>query len=181
MSIYIDRRGYQKDLLPEFRNFKLKLIQSEIEFSVSKDSIKKFQTELSFIRKEFASDIITGSLALSLFGLINRDINDIDILINDEKRYPKYNNNTYGDDERGVMDNRLGFIRFKYKSGFFSKTRDYEVDFFKNEDSSYIEIDFEGTSLKIQHPAEIISAKIKMARNHKHYRDLENIFQKFDI
>ena len=79
------------------------------------------------------------------------------------------------------MDNRLGYIQFKYKPGFFSKTRYYEVDFFKNVDAKYIEFEFEGITLKLQHPIEIISAKMGMTRNHKHYRDLEIIFRKFDI
>lgn len=181
MSIYISRQSHQRDLLPEFRDFKLKLIQSEIDFSVSKDVIKKYHRELSFIRDNFKKDVISGSIALSLLGLITRDVSDIDILIKDEKRYPKYLNETYGDDESGNMDNRLGYVVFEYKPGLFSKTRQYEVDFFKDIDVKYIEFDFEGTTLKLQHPVEIISAKMGMTRVRKHYRDLEIIFRKFDI
>jgi hypothetical protein len=181
MSIYITRQNHtQRDLLPEFRDFKLKLIQSDIDFSVSKEVIKEYRTELSFIRNNFKNDIISGSIALVLLGLIHRVISDIDILIKDENRYSGYINDTYGD-ESGNMDNRLGYIEFKYKPGLFSKTRYYEVDFFKNVDTKYIEFDFEGTTLKIQHPLEIISAKMGMTRSHKHYRDLEIIFRKFDI
>ena len=181
MSIYITRQNReQRDLLPEFRDFKLKLIQNELNFSVNKDVVKKYHTGLSFIKKEFPNDIISGSIALTLLGLIHRDINDIDILIKDEWRYSGYINNTYlGDDEEG-MDNRLGYIVFKYKPGFFSKTKEYEVDFFKDNGAKYIEFDFEGTTLKLQHPLEIISAKMGMTRSHKHYRDLEIIFRKFD-
>lgn len=180
MSIYITRDNYQRrDFLSEFRDLKLKLIQNELNFSVNKDAIQKYHTTLSFIKKEFSNDIISGSIALTLLGLIHRDINDIDILIKDEKRYSGYINDTYlGDDEEG-MDNRLGYIQFKYKPGFFSKTRHYEVDFFKDIDAKYIEFDFEGTTLKLQHPLEIISAKMGMTRAHKHYRDLEIIFYKF--
>ena len=81
MSIYITRQKYQRDLLPEFRDFKLKLIQSDIEFSVSKDLIKKYHTDLTFIRNNFKNDIISGSIALSLLGLIHRVVSDIDIII----------------------------------------------------------------------------------------------------
>lgn len=179
MSIYITRKNYQRDLVPEFRDFKLKLIQSDIDFSVSKEVIKKYHNELSFIRENFKNDVITGSIALILFGLIDRVVSDIDILIKDEGRYSGYINETYGDDESGNMDNRLGYIQFKYKPGFFSKTRYYEVDFFKNVDAKYIEFEFEGITLKLQHPIEIISAKMGMTRSHKHYRDLEIIFRKF--
>ena len=181
MSIYITRENYQRrDLLPEFRDFKLMIIQSDIKFPINKDAIIEYKTELSFIKKEFPNDIITGSLALGLLGLIHRTPGDIDILIKDEKRYSKYSNETYGDDETGNMHNRLGYIEFKYKPGFFSKKRYYEVDFFKDIDTKYIEFDFKGTTLKLQHPLEIISAKMGMTRVHKHYRDLEIIFRKFD-
>ena len=180
MSIYITRENHKRrDLLPEFRDFKLKLIQSDIKFVVTEDVIKKYHTELSFIKNNFKSDIISGSIALILYGLIDRVVSDIDILIKDEKRYSGYIKNVYvGDDEEG-MDNRLGYIEFKYKPGFFSKTRYYEVDFFKNTGAKYIEFDFEGTTLKLQHPLEIITAKMGMTRVHKHYRDLEIIFYKF--
>ena len=178
MSIYISRKNYQRDLLPEFRDFKLKIIQSDIEFSVSKEVIKKYHTDLTFIRNNFKNDIISGSIALSLLGLINRVVSDVDILIKDKNRYSGYINNTYPDDEE--LDNRLGYINFEYKKNFFSKTRDYEVDFFLNLDAKFIEFDFEGTTLKLQHPLEIISAKMGMTRSHKHYRDLEIIFRKFD-
>ena len=181
MSIYISRQNYQRDLLPEFRDFKLKLIQSDIEFSVSKELIKKYHTDLTFIRNNFKNDIISGSIALSLLGLINRTVSDIDILIKDKNRYSGYINNTYVGDGEESLDNRLGYINFEYKKNFFSKTRDYEVDFFLNLDAKYIEFDFEGTTLKLQHPLEIISAKMGMTRVHKHYRDLEIIFAKFDI
>ena len=180
MSIYISRQNYQRDLLPEFSDFKLKLIQSDIDFSVSKDLVKKYHTDLTFIRNNFKNDIISGSIALSLLGLINRVVSDIDILIKDKNRYSGYINNTYVGDDEG-LDNRLGYINFEYKKNFFSRTRDYEVDFFLNLDAKFIEFDFEGTTLKLQHPLEIISAKMGMTRVHKHYRDLEIIFRKFDI
>jgi len=67
MSIYISRQDYQRDLLPEFRDFKLKLIQSDVDFSVSKDLVKKYHTDLTFIRNNFKNDIISGSIALGLF------------------------------------------------------------------------------------------------------------------
>ena len=46
MSIYITRENHKRrDLLPEFRDFKLKLIQSDIKFLVTEDVIKKYHTE----------------------------------------------------------------------------------------------------------------------------------------
>jgi len=184
MSIYISRQNYQRDqrdLVPEFRDLKLKLISSDFQFSVSDKLVKNYYNELLFIKKKFPNDIITGSIALSLVGLINREVSDIDILLKDTSRYSGYMNESYGDSETGMIDNRLGYIIFGFKRGFFYKKRIYEVDFFRDLGSKYIEFEFDGVKLKIQHPLEIISAKMGMSRNHKHYRDLEIIFNKFGI
>jgi hypothetical protein len=177
MSIYISRQNYQdrRDLVPEFRDLKLKLISSDFQFSVSDKLVKNYYNELLFIKKKFPNDIITGSIALNLFGLIDREVSDIDILIKDTDRYSGYMNDSY-DSETGMIDNRLGYVIFGFKRGFFYKKRIYEVDFFRDLGSKYIEFQFEGVNLKIQHPLEIISAKMGMSRNHKHYRDLERIF-----
>ncbi len=180
MSIYVSRGSYQADLTPRFRDLKLKLISDNFNFEVSKDTLKKYYNDLLFIKKEFPNDIITGSIALSLLGLINRDIGDIDILIKDVNRYSGYNNYNYGDEKKGI-ENRLGFIRFKFNKGLLSRTKTYEVDFFKDLGTTYIEFQFEDVILKLQHPLEIVSAKMGMSRHHKHYRDLEIIFNKFDV
>ncbi len=180
MAIYI-KSSYEIDLVPQFRDLKLKLISGDFQFSISNKSIKKYYNELLLIKKKFTNDIITGSIALNLFGLIDREISDIDILIKDTDRYSGYLNETYGDPETGMIDNRLGYILFDFKRGFFYKKRRYEVDFFKDLGTKYIEFQFEGVKLKIQHPLEIISVKMGMSRNHKHYRVLEIIFSKFDI
>ncbi len=180
MAIYI-KSSYEIDLVPQFRDLKLKLISGDFQFSLSQNAVKKYYNELLFIKEKFPNDIITGSIALNLFGLIDREISDIDILIKDTDRYSGYLNETYGDPETGMIDNRLGYILFDFKRGFFYKKRRYEVDFFKDLGTKYIEFQFEGVKLKIQHPLEIISVKMGMSRNHKHYRDLEIIFSKFDI
>lgn len=180
MAIYI-KSSYEIDLVPQFRDLKLKLISGDFQFSLSQNAVKKYYNELLFIKEKFPNDIITGSIALNLFGLIDRELSDIDILIKDTDRYSGYLNETYGDPETGMIDNRLGYILFDFKRGFFYKKRRYEVDFFKDLGTKYIEFQFEGVKLKIQHPLEIISVKMGMSRNHKHYRDLEIIFLKFDI
>ncbi len=171
---------YNKDFITELRELKLKMISGEVNFEISKDSIKNFNTELKFIKKNFTNDIITGSIALNLFSLINRDISDIDILIKDESRYNRYNNHNYGDGEK-LTPNRLGFIKFDYRKNFFSFKKTYEVDFFKDVGSTFIEFEFEGIKLKVQHPIEVISQKMTMSKHHKHWRDLEIIFANFDI
>jgi hypothetical protein len=177
--INIYARNY-KDFTSELRELKLKMISGEVNFEISKDSIKKFNTELKFIKKNFTNDIISGSIALNLFGLINRDISDIDILIKDESGYSRYNNHNYGDGEK-LTPNRLGFIKFDYRKNLFSFKKTYEVDFFKDVGATFIEFEFDGIKLKAQHPIEIISQKMLMSKHHKHWRDLEIIFYKFGV
>ena len=78
------------DLRMEFRNFKLKCINNEIEFKISDSVVNENKSLLSFITDTFPNDVITGSLALKLLGLISRKSNDVDILIKDKNRYDKY-------------------------------------------------------------------------------------------
>jgi hypothetical protein len=186
MSVsYITSAG-NRDFISDFRDLKLRLIKSDINFTINQKALIKYNNELIFISKKFSNDIITGSLALSLFGLINREISDIDILIKDENRFSGYNNHSYGDSETGSIENRLGYILFDFKNtstnflkNLFTKNKRYEVDFFKDLNSKYIEFEFNGTILKLQHPLEIINKKMGLSKNHKHYRDLEIIFYHF--
>jgi hypothetical protein len=171
------------ELQTEFRDYKLKVLNNEITFTPSKDALEKHKDVLSFISHHLPNDIISGSLALNILGLLYRDTTDIDIIINDKNRYPKYDKDGY-DDVEFSTPNRLGYIDFKYKRGIFTKEKEYKVDFFHNESSSFIEVDFNGEKLKIHNPLEIMDYKLNMAINskvysstsRKHNEDLTQIF-----
>jgi len=191
------------DLRMEFRNFKLKSINNEIEFKILDSAIDENKELLSFITDTFPNDIITGSLALKLFGLISRKSNDIDILIKDKNRYNKYIIDGYhekpnhlhlhhlGDDEF-TTPNRLGYKPFKYKKGIFSKEVEYNVDFFEDKNVPFLEfnIDISTTfhsnikKIKIHNPLEIMdyklgifaNPKVGRATGRKHNEDLTQIF-----
>jgi hypothetical protein len=171
------------ELQTEFRDYKLKVLNNEITFTPSKDALEKHKDVLSFISHHLPNDIISGSLALNILGLLHRDTTDIDIIINDKNRYPKYDKDGY-DDLEFSTPNRLGYIDFKYKRGIFTKEKEYKVDFFHNESSSFIEVDFNGEKLKIHNPLEIMDYKLNMAINskvysstsRKHNEDLTQIF-----
>ena len=171
------------ELQTEFRDYKLKVLNNEITFTPSKDALEKHKDVLSFISHHLPNDIISGSLALNILGLLYRDTTDIDIIINDKNRYPKYDKDGY-DDVEFSTPNRLGYIDFKYKRGIFTKEKEYKVDFFHNESSSFIEVDFNGEKLKIHNPLEIMDYKLNMAINskvysstsRKHNEDLTRIF-----
>ena len=178
------------DLRMEFRNFKLKSINNEIEFKISDSVVDENKELLTFITDNFPNDIITGSLALKLFGLISRKSNDIDILIKDKNRYDNYIIDGY--DDEFTTPNRLGFKSFKYKKGIFSKEVEYNVDFFEDKNVTFLEftIDISTTfhsnikKIKIHNPLSIMDYKLgifanpKVARatGRKHNEDLTQIF-----
>ena len=178
------------DLRMEFRNFKLKSINNEIEFKISDSVVDGNKELLTFITDTFPNDIITGSLALKLFGLISRKSNDIDILIKDKSRYDKYIIDVY--DDEFTTPNRLGYKSFKYKKGIFSKEVEYNVDFFEDKNVPFLEftIDISTTfhsnvkKIKIHNPLEIMDYKLGIFANpnvvlttgRKHNEDLTLIF-----
>ena len=169
----------------EFRNLKLSIITGEIDIKLNNSIMDRVEA-MDFIINSFPSDILTGSIALRLYGLLDRYHNDIDIIINDSKRYPSYEKEKYGDEESDFIDsNRLGTRTLAYKSGIFSKKKLYEVDFFENIDTKYQEVIFKRKKFKIQEPLEILNHKMIMASNNsssstKHLVDLECIFRKYN-
>ena len=171
------------ELKTEFRNLKLKVISGELTFSINQVVSKQLSSELDFINSEFKSDIISGSIVLKLYGLIKRDINDIDILLDDKSRYTNYKIGGYDEDS---VPNRLGSKDFKYKSGFFSKKKEYEVDFFENTDAPYDLVKIGNNTYKLHNPLEILNYKMSMALNNtnsglKHNEDLSLIFRHLDM
>lgn len=179
-----------EELKSEFRDYKLKVLSGEIKFTPLNyplDSVylssKKYKDLLYFISDTFSNDIVSGSLALSLFGLLHRQVNDIDILIDDKNRYDGYNKDGYSDDEFSTP-NRLGYKKFKYKRGIFTSEKEYNVDFFENVGASFITVDFDGKKVKVHNPLEIMDYKLNMAINpkvikstsRKHNEDLTQIF-----
>ena len=178
------------DLRMEFRNFKLKSINNEIDFKILDSMIDENKELLTFITDTFPNDIITGSLALKLFGLISRKSNDVDILIKDKNRYDEYIIDNY--DDEFTTPNRLGYKPFKYKKGIFSKEVEYNVDFFEDKNVPFLEftIDISTTfhsnikKIKIHNPLEIMdyklgifaNPKVGRATGRKHNEDLTQIF-----
>jgi hypothetical protein len=177
MSIRIISSELTSDELKiEFRDYKLKVLNGEINFTTSEEYLNKSRNLLQFISDTFPNDIITGSLALSIFGLIHRDTNDIDILIDDKDRYPKYIKDGY--DAEFSTPNRLGYREIKYQKPAVGieklirrKEEIYTVDFFHNDNnSSFITINFNDKQLKVHNPLEVMDYKLNMAINSKVYR-----------
>lgn len=172
------------ELKTEFRDYKLKVLNNEVKFMPSDGALEKHKDVLSFISHHLPNDIISGSLALNILGLLHRDTTDIDMIIDDKNRYPKYVKDGYEDDEFSTP-NRLGYVDFEYKRGIFTSKKEYKVDFFHNDyGASFTELDFNGVKIKIHNPLEIMNYKLNMAINsktirttsQKHNEDLTRIF-----
>jgi len=183
---YSTDRLSKEELISENRNWKLKVLHGQIKFDFDKKQIDKYSDRLNFIYENFPNEILSGSLALNLFGLINRQSNDIDILISDKNKFSGYTLSTYGDEEIKTP-NRLGFITYKWKSNIFSETHHYEVDFFEDPDASFIELKFgmfNSKTLKVHNAVDIVGYKVKLAlggqgfssTRNKHNTDLTYIF-----
>jgi hypothetical protein len=172
------------ELISEMRDYKLKLINDEIKFDLSLKSVEKFKKELSFLTDSLPNDIISGSMALNLLGLLSRKTKDIDILIEDKERFTGYNNGYYDDEFQ--TPNRLGFKEFKWKRNFLTKEVTFDVDFFEKGESTFIFFQFENFQLKIHNPVEIMQYKLDMVLSpksdryvkRKHNEDLTRIFGK---
>jgi hypothetical protein len=173
------------ELISEFRDFKLKSLSGEINFELKNSVITDDISEkLDFIIHNFPNDLITGSLALYLLGLLTRRTNDIDIIIPDRNRYPKYLQGDY--DDEFSTPNRLGFVLFKYRKNIFSSTKEYEVDFFENKEASFLTFTYKRHLIKIHNPLEIMQHKLDIVMNkralrltqRKHNEDLTRIFGK---
>ncbi len=180
---------------PSLRDFKIDMVSGERTVSVSEMAKARFAEELRFISANIPGAVITGSLALNLYGLIERSIGDIDIIIADGGRYSGYSKGcSYGAAEDGEMKlaNRLGYIVFREKRGIFDRlfrrdSRCWQVDFFESKEAKFQEFEFEGKPYRIHDPISILETKCvleSVSRNHdgpdgekaKHFRDLACIF-----
>jgi hypothetical protein len=187
----------------ELRNLKIEIVSGERKIEISEAAKRKHAEELRFIGETFLKeDVITGSLALNLYGLIDRKVGDIDIMIQDRKRYSGYVVGIrYGEPEDGEMklSNRLGSKEFKQsRKGliryvpFFRNARIWEVDFFEA-DPKYVAFEFEGREYRVQEPMAVVETKCVLEENsikrvrysydddpdspkEKHCRDLMCIF-----
>ena len=106
----------------EFRDIKINLINgSDFDLTITDENKSRFKNELRFLKEICPNDIITGSLALNLYGLFNRQVRDIDVLIKDKDRHSiyliaidRYNLST---PEIAEIEesNHLGYIFLDYK------------------------------------------------------------------
>lgn len=154
----------KEEINRNIRDIKLKVLTNEYEFSINENILDMYKNELNFIYKKFDkyNVVITGSLALKIYGLIDRIVGDIDLLINDmngiEKTKPLRNTISYDNGElyfgSNIYKNRINLL----------KVDKYKVDFFKN-NSTNREFIYRNKVYKIDDPINIIEKKANMLLN----------------
>jgi hypothetical protein len=163
-----------------FRNFKLDIIESNIKLEISEKNFNKFiQTKQYQAFSKFTpEEIITGSTSLYLFGLIDREPVDVDVICFDGKSYEPFIDRSYSFD----VPNYFGYRDFKVKKRFWNKSTWVTIDFFEFQDEEFIEYKRFNTHLiKIENPLNIIQKKFNIVcsenvnLSNKHYHDLKRI------
>jgi hypothetical protein len=201
MGIY-DTPSWILDFEPKsaLRDLKIQMITTDdVKFSVSTTNMEVHENELDFLKIFCTDDVITGSFALNLYGLINRGCNDIDVLIKDKDRYPNahyYNDHSYSGDV-DFSENRLGFkyhihrkevtiknpflnsllhpflLPINYLIKVFGNEYNFKVDYFIDNDVRYNTFEYKGHTYKIHCPLQIMDQKLDMYlknKNTNHYR-----------
>lgn len=208
MGIY-DTPSWVIDFEPKsaLRDLKIQMITTDdVKFSVSNVNMEVHENELDFLKIACPDDVITGSFALNLYGLINRSCNDIDVLIKDKDRYPNahyYNDHHYSGDV-GFSENRLGYKQHVYRKEVtinsflnsflfpfilvvnylikvFGNEYIYKVDYFLDNDVRYNTFEYKGHTYKIHCPLQIMDQKLNMYlkdTNSQHYLSRENKHKK---
>lgn len=160
-SWYPARFLEKEEINRNIRDIKLKVLTDEYDFSINENILGMYKNELNFIYEKFDkyNVVITGSLALKIYGLIDRIVGDIDLLINDMNGIEiKPLINHYDNDEL-----YFGSNIYKNRINLF-KVDKYKVDFFKN-DSLNSEFIYRNRVYKIDDPINIIEKKANMLLN----------------
>ena len=141
--------------------------------------------EISGVIKIIASKhpevVFCGSLSLVLNGLLKRQINDIDILVNDDytQKGGFFNKNRLA--AENICTSHTFFVDDNKIKCFPLIINNVKVDVLYNENSSpvYNEFDFDGTKILIEKPEAAINFKKKYILNIddqlnilKHFKDL---------
>lgn len=180
-----------KSILRDIKISKLKGDFSDFKI-ISIDDIKKdkkLYNDLVFIGENIPNSLVCGSIALKLFGLLHRDHNDIDLMIEDENRYSYMPVGMYETEH----ENRLGFSKVKevkqskIKKLLGIKPKEKTIDFFKGEIESldYYILEIGDLKIKVINPMYVIESKNKSVDylmldffSDKNHSDIKECFNK---
>ena len=88
--------------LSEMRNLKIRMVTEDIKFEVADNLSDLYSDQLNFIIDQYPEAIISGSLALNLYGLLYRDMSDIDLIM-DKRPTGSFSKNRYGDENSRLL------------------------------------------------------------------------------
>ena len=168
-----------------YRDFQISIIQGR-EFSISEEKYQKFikSDKYQVFKKYTPNEIITGSAALNLFGLLDRDIIDLDVILQYPKKFEPYQKLFYSNES---IESYLGTKWFKWRKyswNIFTDFKKYAIDYFQIEDNTEF-VEYKG--LKIETPMGVINHKIEiadkqgMSYSDKHVNDLVLILNNGDF
>jgi len=157
------------------RNLRTALTLGDMSIDVDVDQYKKFKKtkEYKTYIKNYKGKAITGSLALKLFGLLDREIGDMDIID------PSITNFEFTHQDHYTFttldEGYLGSM--KHGIGPFSMFGEFYVDIFN--DNNVDKIIYE--DIVLDNPLSILEVKIRMTDNSKHVYDIIDILNRIDI
>lgn len=164
------------DYKKELRDMKIDIISGDRKIGICQEAIERNADALRFIARELPDATITGSLALNLYGALERDINDVDVIIQDKSKYSHeyYAGHLYGYATPNELPGRLGYVdytepREKGILGLFRKRKKWKADFFESPTAAFRTFEFEGNTLRIQELMDIVEMKCAMVEYSLNY------------
>lgn len=164
----------ESEVTGTLRDFKLEILNG-LEIKIDQEYFKRFTSSAGFnlFLKNSPNDIITGSTTLKLFGLLQREPNDIDIIVLNNREI-KNINRWYGYEEKPL--DFMGTKKITYRKYFWSRQVFVRFDYFKFSNQEYSEITYKDITFKLHNPIQLIQKKLEMCNNnHKHSQDIINL------
>ena len=144
--------NYRERSLNRLRDIKLKILLNEIHLPtinlnlIKKKNIFMNQPHWQYIEKYKHLGLLSGSMVLKAYGLINRDAYDIDIISDKNYLFEYLSDKKTSLQKHGMyseegLENSLGFI----------EDNKYVIDFFESNGKEIYEIDRKSTRLNSSH------------------------------
>ena len=173
------------DPKPYIRDLKIRMITEDMNFGIKQRCVDKYSENIDAILANFNDFIITGSLALNLYGLLDRSMSDLDVILFDQNcDIPMLASNYL---EQGEFStDRLGYAylssvesfslfnfisssnKIKYLKNIFSnKQTKFDLFLDKEKERKFKTFSYKGKEIKVHDPIEIIEQKMSMVENNK--------------
>lgn len=165
------------EAISEIRNLKLRLLNEDIDYKINYEYLKSIEKILNVTNDNYQDYIFTGSIALNIYGLINRNYKDVDIILpkdfniidgtfNQVTHYPSDNDGDFCSKRMGFRDvkPKIALSKTVIKDIFstlFSSNNDIRYDLYHDEDDKvkYNTFRYEGKVYRIQDICQLMEQK----------------------